>query len=110
MRSSHYRRTINSAKSILAGIYSKAPESQENSFIININNLTEDYIFPNHLDCPHFAEMHKFLTKLSLYNNHKEYIENLDRLNKTLQKIDDEASTSFTVFRDDLSARKVRKI
>ena len=110
MRSSHYRRTINSAKSVLAGISSKSPESQENSFIININNLTEDYIFPNHLDCPHFAEMHKFLTKLSLYNNHKEYIENLDRLNKTLQKIDDEASTRFTVFRDDLSARKVRKI
>ena len=109
MRSSHYRRTINSAKSVLAGIYSESPESRENSYIINIHDLTEDYIFPNHLDCPHFSEMHKFLNMLNLYSQNKEYIEHLNKLNKILQEIDEEAKTSFTVFRDDLSARKVNK-
>ena len=91
----------------MAGIYAKAPESEDNSFIINVNNLHEDYIFPNHLDCPYFASMHKFLDKLNLYSQNKEYMENLIALNKTLQTIDKNSNTTFTVFRDDIMARKV---
>ena len=75
MRSTHFRRTINSAKSILAGIYSKTPESTDYTFLINVNDLAEDYMFPNNLDCPYFAEMLKIFPMRNLHNKKNEYIQ-----------------------------------
>lgn len=113
VRSSHYIRTIKSAKSLLSGIYVNSPNDLlERPFKINIEKLNEDILFPNALSCPYFLEMHSFLDKLNLYKN-SEYLENLFELNKVLGLVEGESNETkslnytFTSFRDDMSAREV---
>ncbi|CAF0722914.1 unnamed protein product [Brachionus calyciflorus] len=110
-RSTHYKRTISSAKSVMAGIYLDSPEADQNDpFIINIQHLHEDVLFPNPINCSYYAEMHKFIQTLSLYTQNLEYIENLIHLNKVLKgsdEITESKNISFTAFRDDMLARQV---
>lgn len=77
-------------------------------FVINVHKLDDDYIFPNALSCPYFAQMEKFIEKLELYSEHNDYLQNLNLLSQILETYSVEnKNLSFTMFRDDLSARKV---
>lgn len=69
-----------------------------------------DYLFPNALGCSYLAQLYTFFDKLDLYTNHKEFLANLNELNLMLEKYGDNQNTTFTVFRDDLSARHVKKL
>ncbi len=44
---------------------------------------------------------------MELYSKNKEFIENLNHLNQALSAYGDNKNTTFTIFRDDLSARRV---
>jgi hypothetical protein len=78
-------------------------------FIINVHPAEGDSLFPNALDCSYYAEMHRFLEKLDLYTKNFEYLQNLNELHSVL-KVDDKPNKlnfTFTIFRDDMSAREV---
>lgn len=110
-RSSHFRRTINSAKSFLAGVFNKShDEVQEIPFIINVNDLTTDYIFPNSLDCSYYSKMHQYMHQLEFFKKNKTYMEDLKKLNKKIFNTDDEKSITFTRFRDDMIARHIHDL
>lgn len=110
-RSSHYKRTINSAKSFLAGLYCESHlDEPENPFIINVHKLHDDCLFPNALSCSYLAQMYQFIEKLDLYTSHLEYIENLNQLIDKLKNYGDNSNLTFTMFRDDMSARKVHNL
>jgi len=127
VRSSHYRRTIRSAKSLLAGLYLESVnDTSVEPFLMHIQKLEDDFIFPNHLNCPYFTEMYTFMHKLSLYTN-VEYLTELIELNRVLNKVSMTAEDykrsmfnhkdeidhghikqfkhTFTGFRDDMAAR-----
>lgn len=87
----------------------KTKRAFKDPFVIHVERLNQDYLFPNVILCPYFGEAREFYEKLKLFKN-AEYIENLKALNMALPiRRDDEstAPTSFTAFRDDLLARKV---
>ena len=69
-----------------------------------------DYIFPNSLSCNYLAQLYQYFNKMELYSNNKEFIENLNHLNQALSAYGDNKNTTFTIFRDDLSARRVNII
>lgn len=54
--------------------------------------------------------MYQFIEKLDLYTSHLEYIENLNQLIDKLKNYGDNSNLTFTMFRDDMSARKVHNL
>lgn len=76
-------------------------------FIIHVENLHHDFLFPNILACPYYSEARSFYEKLTLFNN-KEYVKNLLALKEALPPSDKiDAESNFTSFRDDILARQV---
>lgn len=109
-RSSHFRRTINSARCVLAGVYNKSHLDEPSTpFVINVHNLSEDYIFPNAINCEYYQEMHKSFKKLELFTKDENFIKHLNELNRKIpSKKDDENDwITFTRFRDDMIARQI---
>ncbi len=109
-RSSHFRRTINSAKCFLAGVFNKEHDQvQKVPFVINVDDLNTDYIFPNSMNCSYYSQMHKFISKLDLFSKDKIYIKHLEELNAKVPKSEKENFMTFTKLRDDLIAREVTR-
>lgn len=109
-RSSHFRRTINSARCFLAGVYNKSNTQAGEPFEIFVSDLQYDYIFPNAIDCKYYHEMHTFIHKLELFSKDKNYMKQLDELNKKIFATKEEGDKSwitFTKFRDDMIAREI---
>lgn len=78
--------------------------------MINVHNLSEDYIFPNAINCEYYQQMHKSIKKLDLYSKDGNFIKHLNELNKKIprKKEGDESEwITFTRFRDDMIARQV---
>lgn len=76
-------------------------------FVIHIDRLHDDILFPNVLVCPYYSEARAFYEKANLLKN-QEYVQNLNALIKALPKSNgDNANYNFTAFRDDILARKV---
>ena len=106
MRSSHYKRTILTAKSFLAGVFHESIDQDQNKpFKINVHKQHGDFLIRNSSDCKHMIEMNKYLSKLELYNKNEDYIQNLKELNRAFGTSD--KKLSFSDFWDDISARKV---
>lgn len=97
---------LNKRESELLSVYSCG---FKDPFVIHVERLNQDYLFPNVIMCPYFGEAREFYEKLKLFKN-SEYIENLKALNMALplDKNEPRTPTSFTAFRDDLLARKVK--
>lgn len=108
-RSSHFRRTINSARCFLAGVYNNSNNDVGESFLINVSDLENDYIFPNAIDCSYYHDMHTFITKLDLFSKDAKFIKHLNELNQKIFKgnRDEKSWISFTKFRDDMIARQI---
>lgn len=79
-------------------------------YIINVNDLQEDYIFPNAIDCAYYLEMYKFMEtieNLERFTKNKNYIKHLSDLNNKLFDNKENMFLTFTKFRDDMVARQV---
>ena len=94
----------------MAGVFNQTPNDADKTFIINVHNLNEDYLFPNALDCSYYAQLFtlKFFKTLDLLKN-KDYMKHLNELKQVV--LDENAQNeniTFTRFRDDMVARKVK--
>lgn len=106
VRSSHYRRTILTAKSFLAGVYHESFDYEQNrQFKINVHGLYGDFLIRNSLDCNHMMQMSQYLNKLDLYSRNEDYIQNRKEMNKVFGSND--KHISFSELWDDISAREV---
>ncbi|RNA22195.1 lysophosphatidic acid phosphatase type 6 [Brachionus plicatilis] len=64
VRSTHLNRTINSAKSLLAGMYQSGPKQKlDEPFLVHTNQLEIDYLYPNLLECPYIQLKRKLIKK-----------------------------------------------
>ncbi|CAF0877062.1 unnamed protein product [Brachionus calyciflorus] len=73
VRSTHLRRTINSAKSVLAGLYQKRPSLKlKTPFLINVNDLETDYLYPNLQECPLIQEKRELIKQSFDFYNENE--------------------------------------
>lgn len=109
-RSSHFRRTINSARCVLAGVYNESHLDECGlPFVINVHNLSEDYIFPNAINCEYYQQLHASFKKLGLFTKDEKFIKNLNELNRKIPKKKGEENEwiTFTRFRDDMIARQI---
>ena len=78
-------------------------------FIIHVEEMKDDYLFPNASNCKYHSEMYKNFRKLELYTKDKDYLEKFSELHRELKvyHMDNDKHMNFTMFRDDLTARKV---
>lgn len=81
-------------------------------YLINVNDLEVDYIFPNAIDCGYYLEMYKFMNtieNLERFSKDENYIKHLSDLNKKIFEDKENMFLTFTRFRDDMVARQVVK-
>jgi len=104
-RSTHFLRTIRSAKSVLAGLFTD-PSDSDAEFSIHVNRNEDDWVFPNALNCPLFSHIHTNTHNLPLLVANKAFAEHLSALNKHLADVTGKKNITFSVFRDDLIARQ----
>ena len=81
-------------------------------FVINLNDLETDYLYPNLNDCPILEEMRKLIKKkYDFYKTSRLYTDCLSLAKKKLN-IDDDLDNPFVFneFLDDIHSRKVARL
>ena len=74
-------RTINSAKSFLAGFYLKSFLVDTNEpFLINVNDGETDYLYPNIFNCSYLNEFYKVTSNKHELLEKAEYVKFIDSL------------------------------
>ncbi len=83
IRSSHLNRTINSAKSLLAGLYldNFLVDSNE-PFVINVNDGETDYLYPNIFNCSYLYEFYKVTSNKHELLEKAEYVRFIESLSE----------------------------
>lgn len=105
IRSSHLRRTINSAKSLLAGLYLESSSTNSNQpFLIHVNDAETDYLFPNTGNCAYLKEFYQKVGNEDKLKLNEDYVKFRNKLSAETGCVD----SSFSMIKsltDDIFVR-----
>jgi len=106
IRSSHLNRTINSAKSVLSGLYLESPSDATNDpFTIHVKDEGTDYFYPNISNCKYLKEFYKMDTVDHELLKNNDYVQFIDTIGNLLGIKSKWHPFSAIGFLDDLKVR-----